>query len=112
MGRRRRRPRYTGPSPEQAAAEARARAAADAAAMRAENEKQMAVMQAKLDAVQKASAYNPNMKISSTQGDTGKGLSRAVTNQKKKRAMQTSKTRIALDQGSLGGAAGSGQVNV
>ena len=33
MGRRRRAPRYTGPSPEQAAAEARARAASDAAAM-------------------------------------------------------------------------------
>ena len=42
----------------------------------------------------------------------GKGLSRAATNQKKKRAMKTSKTRIALDQGALGGSAGSGQVQV
>ena len=112
MGRRRRAPRYTGPSPEQAAAEARAKAAADAAEMRAENDKQMAVMNAKLEAVSKASAYNPNMKISSTQGDMGKGLSRATTNQKKSRAMKTSKTRIALDQGALGGAAGTGQVQV
>jgi len=112
MGRRRRAPSYSGPSPEQAAAEARAKAAADAAAMRAENDKQMAVMNAKLEAVSKASAYNPNMKIASTQGDMGKGLSRAATNQKKARAMKTSKTRIALDQGALGGAAGTGQVQV
>ena len=112
MGRRRRRPRYTGPSPEQAAAEARARAASDAAAMRAENDKQMAVMQAKLDAVKKASAYSPSMKTASTQGDVKQGLSRKKLTQKKARAMKTRGTRIALDPIAKQIGRDPGQVNV
>ena len=112
MGRRRRRRPDPGPSAAEAAAEARRQAQRDADAMRAANEKNMALMQAKLDAVQKASAYSPNMKIASTQGDLGKGLSRTASNKKKKRAMRTRDTRIALDPSATGAATGSGQVNV
>ena len=112
MGRRRRRRPDPGPSAEEASRAARDQAARDAAAMRAENEKNMAIMQTKLDAVQKASAYSPNMKIASTQGDVGKGLGRAASNTKKKRAMRTRDTRIALDPSATGADTGSGQVNV
>tara|TARA_R100000781_G_scaffold36134_2_gene25666 strand:- start:2105 stop:2443 length:339 start_codon:yes stop_codon:yes gene_type:complete len=112
MGRRRRRAPDPGPSAEEASRAAREQAARDAAAMRSENERNMAVMQAKLDAVQKASAYSPNMRIASTQGDLGKGLSRTASNRKKKRAMRTRDTRIALDPSATGAATGSGQVNV
>ena len=112
MGRRRRRAPDPGPSAEEAARAAREQAARDAAAMRAENEKNMAIMQTKLDAVQKASAYSPNMKIASTQGDVGKGLGRTASNKKKKRAMRTRDTRIKLEPSPTGAAVGSGQVNV
>jgi len=97
----------------QAAAQARARADAEAARVRSEHEKQMAVMDAKIASVKKASAYNPNMKVAASQGDLSKGLSRKASNLKKKRAMRTRDTRIRLDpQAAAGSPVGSGQVNV
>ena len=112
MGRRRRRRPDPGPSAAEAAAEARRQAQRDADAMRAANEKNMALMQAKLDAVKKASAYSPSMKTASTQGDVKQGLYRKKLTQKKARAMKTRGTRIALDPIAKQIGRDPGQVNV
>tara|TARA_R100001082_G_scaffold82820_1_gene49621 strand:- start:652 stop:987 length:336 start_codon:yes stop_codon:yes gene_type:complete len=111
MGRRRRRRPDPGPSAAEAAAEARRQAQLDTDAMRLRNEKNMAVMQAQLDAVKKASAYSPNMKIASTQGDVKQGLSRKKLTEKKARATKTRDTQIALDPNAKIGRP-PGQVNV
>lgn len=105
-------PKYTGPTPEEAAAQARKAAEEAAAKVRSENEALMQQMQNKLDAVRKAQGQTFK---GSNLGSINKGLSSGKLSQKRKRAMRTSKTRIALDpQASYGGGggAGSGQVEV
>jgi hypothetical protein len=107
--RKRKYPKYTGPSPEEAAEQARKAAEEAAAKVRAENESAMAEMQSKLDAVRKAQGQT--FKGSNLQSQQ-KGLSRRGMSEKRKKAMKTSKTRIALDpQASYGsGAAGETQL--
>ena len=92
--RKRKTPKYTGPTPEQAAEQARQAAEAAAAKVRAENEAAMAQMQSKLDAVRKAQGQT--FKGSNLESQQ-KGLSRKGMSDKKKKAMKTSKTKIALD---------------
>ena len=87
-------PKYTGPSPEEAAASARKAAEEAAAKVRAENEAAMSQMQSKLDAVRKAQGQTfKGSNLASQQ----KGLSRKGMSDKKKRAKKTSDTKIALD---------------
>ena len=87
-------PKYTGPTPEQAAEQARKAAEEAAAKVRAENEAAMSQMQSKLDAVRKAQGQT--FKGSNLQSQQ-KGLSRKGMSKKRKDAMKTSKTKIALD---------------
>ena len=87
-------PKYTGPTPEEAAEQARLAAEQAAAKVRAENEAAMAQMQSKLDAVRKAQGQT--FKGSNLQSQQ-KGLSRAGMSEKRKKAMKTSKTKITLD---------------
>ena len=87
-------PKYTGPTPEQAAEQARKAAEEAAAKVRAENEAAMSQMQRKLDAVRKA--QGATFKGSNLESQQ-KGLSRKGMSEKRKRAMKTSKTKIALD---------------
>ena len=87
-------PKYTGPTPEEAAEQARKAAEEAAAKVRAENEAAMKQMQTKLDAVRKAEGQT--FKGSNLQSQQ-KGLSRAGMSEKRKKAMKTSKTKIALD---------------
>ena len=93
-------PKYTGPSPEEAAAAARKAAEEAAAKVRAENEAAMSQMQRKLDAVRKAQGQT--FKGSNLQSQQ-KGLSRKGMSEKRKKAMKTSKTKIALDPSAVGG---------
>jgi len=103
----RRTPRYTGPSPEEAAAQARKAAEEAAAKVRAENEAAMAKMQTKLDAVRKAQGQTfKGANLASEQ----KGLSRSKISDKKKKAMRTSRTKIALDPTASYGSAGETQL--
>jgi len=105
-------PKYTGPTPEEAAAQARKAAEEAAAKVRSENEALMQQMQRKLDAVRKAQGQTFK---GSNLGSINKGLSSGKMSQKRKRAMRTSKTRIALEGPGTGGGyggAGSGQVEV
>ena len=87
-------PKYTGPTPEEAAEQARKAAEAAAAKVRAENEAAMAQMQSKLDAVRKAQGQT--FKGSNLQSQQ-KGLSRKGMSEKRKKAMRTDKTKIRLD---------------
>ena len=87
-------PKYTGPTPEEAAEQARKAAEEAAAKVRAENEAAMKEMQSKLDAVRKAQGQTfKGSNLASQQ----KGLSRRGMSKKRKKAMKTSKTKIALD---------------
>jgi len=97
-------PKYTGPSPEEAAAAARKAAEEAAGKVRAENEAAMAQMQSKLDAVRKAQGQTfKGSNLASQQ----KGLSRSGLSEKRKRAKRTSDTKIALDPtASYGSSAG------
>ena len=94
-------PRYTGPSPEQAAAEARAKAAEEAAKVAQANTKLMAEMNAKLAAAssKRAQPYAPSTKIKAMMGDVGGGVARSATFAKRKRAVDASKLRIKLNPG-------------
>ena len=87
-------PKYQGPTPEEAAEQARKAAEEAAAKVRAENEAAMSQMQSKLDAVRKAQGQT--FKGSNLESQQ-KGLSRKGMSEKRKRAMKTSKTKIALD---------------
>ena len=87
-------PKYQGPTPEEAAEQARKAAEEAAAKVRAENEAAMSQMQSKLDAVRKAQGQT--FKGSNLQSQQ-KGLSRKGMSKKRKDAMKTSKTKIALD---------------
>ena len=87
-------PKYQGPTPEEAAEQARKAAEEAAAKVRAENEAAMKQMQTKLDAVRKAQGQT--FKGSNLESQQ-KGLSRKGMSEKRKRAMKTSKTKIALD---------------
>ena len=98
-------PKYTGPSPEEAAEQARKAAEAAAAKVRAENEAAMSQMQSKLDAVRKAQGQT--FKGSNLESQQ-KGLSRKGMSEKKKKAMKTSKTKISLDPTAAGGYGSSG----
>jgi hypothetical protein len=104
-------PKYTGPTPEEAAAQARKAAEEAAAKVRAENEAAMKQMQTKLDAVRKAQGQT--FKGSNLQSQQ-KGLSRKGMSEKRKKAMKTSKTKIALDPAAASGygGAGSGQTQL
>ena len=87
-------PKYTGPTPEEAAAQAREAAEAAASKVRAENEAAMQQMQSKLDAVRKAQGQTfKGSNLASQQ----KGLSRKGMSKKKRDAMKTSNTKISLD---------------
>jgi hypothetical protein len=102
-------PRYTGPSPEEAAAQARKAAEEAAAKVRAENEAAMAKMQTKLDAVRKAQGQTfKGANLASEQ----KGLSRSGVSDKKKKAMRTSRTKIALDPTASYGAGAAGETQL
>ena len=102
-------PKYTGPTPEQAAEQARKAAEEAAAKVRAENEAAMAQMQSKLDAVRKAQGQTFR---GSNIGLEQKGLSRGQNIQKRKKAMKTSRTRIALDPAASSGPSTGGQIQV
>jgi len=104
-------PKYTGPSPEEAAAAARKSAEEAAAKVRAENEAAMKEMQSKLDAVRKAQGQTfKGSNLASQQ----KGLSRKGMSEKRKKAMKTSKTKISLDPSASGsyGGPGSGETQL
>jgi len=106
--RKRKYPKYSGPSPEQAAEAARKAAEEAAGKVRAENEAAMAQMQSKLDAVRKAQGQT--FKGSNLESQQ-KGLSRGGLSEKKKRAKRSSGTKIALDPtASYGSSAGGIQV--
>ena len=92
-------PKYTGPSPEQAAADARAKAAEEAAKVAEKNMALMAEMNRKLaDASsKKAQPYAPTTKIRAMMGDVGGGVSRAKDFSKRKRARDASSLRIKLN---------------
>ena len=98
-------PKYTGPTPEQAAEQARKAAEEAAAKVRAENESAMKEMQSKLDAVRKAQGQT--FKGSNLESQQ-KGLSRKGMSEKRKKAMKTSKTKISLDPTAAGGYGSSG----
>ena len=102
-------PKYTGPTPEQAAEQARKAAEAAAAKVRAENEAAMSQMQSKLDAVRKAQGQT--FKGSNLESQQ-KGLSRKGMSEKRKRAMKTSKTKIALDPTAGYGSSGAGETQL
>ena len=102
-------PKYTGPSPEEAAAAARKQAEEAAAKVRAENEAAMKAMQTKLDAVRKAQGQT--FKGSNLQSQQ-KGLSRKGMSEKRKKAMKTSKTKIALDPQASYGSGDAGQTQL
>jgi len=99
-------PKYTGPSPEEAAASARKAAEEAAAKVRAENEAAMSQMQSKLDAVRKAQGQTFK---GSNLGSQQKGLSRSGMSEKRKKAMKTSRTKIALDPTERYGSSGAGE---
>ena len=102
--RKRKYPKYSGPSPEQAAEAARKAAEEAAGKVRAENEAAMKQMQSKLDAVRKAQGQTFK---GSNLGSQQKGLSRSGMSEKRKKAMKTSRTKIALDPtASYGSSAG------
>tara|TARA_Y100001938_G_scaffold121916_1_gene169912 strand:- start:623 stop:964 length:342 start_codon:yes stop_codon:yes gene_type:complete len=108
--RKRKTPKYTGPTPEQAAEQARKAAEEAAAKVRAENEAAMKQMQSKLDAVRKAQGQTFK---GSNLGSQQKGLSRKGMSDKKKKAMKTSKTKISLDPAALTyGSGGSGETQL
>ena len=92
-------PKYTGPSPEQAAATARAKAAEEAAKVAEKNMALMAEMNRKLAEAsnKKAQPYAPTTKIRAMMGDVGGGVSRAKDFQKRKRARDASSLRIKLN---------------
>ena len=96
-----------------AAEDARRRANEDAARIQRENNARMAEMQAKLDAVKKASVYTNPVQTKATTGDISQGLDRSKAYAKRKRAMTSKKTRIALNpQGTANvGGLGGGQAN-
>ena len=105
-------PKYTGPSPEQAAAEARAKAAEEAAKVASANMKLMADMNARLAEAssKKAQPYAPTTKIRAMMGDVGGGVSRSKDFSKRKRAVDASRLRIKLNPSASavrGGPAGS-----
>ena len=103
-------PKYQGPTPEEAAAAARAAAEEAAARVRSENEAAMAQMQSKLDAVRKAQGQTFK---GSNLGSQQKGLSRKGMSDKRKKAMKTSKTKISLDPSALTyGSGGSGETQL
>ena len=102
-------PKYTGPTPEQAAEQARKAAEEAAAKVRAENEAAMSQMQSKLDAVRKAQGQT--FKGSNLQSQQ-KGLSRKGMSDKKKKAMKTSKTKIALDPTTGYGSSAAGETQL
>tara|TARA_R100000458_G_scaffold30121_1_gene27657 strand:+ start:283 stop:651 length:369 start_codon:yes stop_codon:yes gene_type:complete len=92
-------PKYTGPSPEQAAADARAKAAQEAAKVAEKNMALMAEMNRKLAEAssKKAQPYAPTTKIRAMMGDVGGGVSRAKDFSKRKRARDASSLRIKLN---------------
>ena len=102
-------PKYTGPTPEQAAEQARKAAEEAAAKVRAENEAAMSQMQSKLDAVRKAQGQT--FKGSNLQSQQ-KGLSRKGMSEKRKKAMKTSKTKISLDPTASSGPSSGGQIQI
>tara|TARA_R100000008_G_scaffold83265_1_gene68473 strand:- start:84 stop:413 length:330 start_codon:yes stop_codon:yes gene_type:complete len=104
--RKRKTPKYQGPSPEEAAAQARKAAEEAAAKVRAENEAAMKEMQTKLDAVRKAGGQTFR---GSNLESKSQGLSREGASAKRKKAMRTRRTRIALDPQQ---ATGGGNINV
>ena len=107
--RRRKTPQYTGPTPEEAAEQARKAAEEAAAKVRAENEAAMSQMQSKLDAVRKAQGQT--FKGSNLQSQQ-KGLSRKGMSEKRKKAMKTSKTKIALDPTASSGTYQAGETSL
>ena len=102
-------PKYTGPTPEQAAEQARKAAEEAAAKVRAENEAAMQQMQSKLDAVRKAQGQT--FKGSNLESQQ-KGLSRKGMSEKRKKAMKTSKTKISLDPTAGYGSSGAGETQL
>ena len=103
-------PKYTGPTPEEAAAAARAAAEEAAAKVRSENEAAMSQMQSKLDAVRKAQGQTFK---GSNLGSQQKGLSTGRSQKKRRDAMKTSKTKISLDpSASSYGSGGSGETQL
>ena len=104
--RKRKTPKYQGPSPEEAAAQARKAAEKAAAKVKAENELAMKEMQTKLDAVRKAQGQTFR---GSNLESKSQGLSRAGVSAKKKKAWKTRRTRIPLDPKQ---ASGGGDINI
>ena len=102
-------PKYQGPTPEEAAEQARKAAEEAAAKVRAENEAAMKQMQTKLDAVRKAQGQT--FKGSNLESQQ-KGLSRKGMSEKRKKAMKTSKTKIALDPTATYGSSGAGETQL
>ena len=105
-------PKYTGPSPEQAAADAKAKAAEEAAKVAQANMKLMADMNAKLAEAssKRAQPYAPSTKIKSMMGDVGGGVGRSQMDAKRRRRVGTGDLRIKLNPGAAaavsGGASG------
>ena len=101
-------PKYTGPSPEQAAADARAKAAEEAAKVAQANTKLMAEMNAKLAAAssKRAQPYAPSTKIKAMMGDVGGGVGRSKMDAKRRRTVDASKLRIKLNPGAAAAVSG------